>query len=79
MARKTIIVVCDPRDSDQRGDMEAEIGRLLAAHPDARTTWLQSSASYSRDEPSPGTMEDAHVLTCVLEWDEKTGKRGGRR
>lgn len=64
MTAKVTIVVCDPTDKAARVRASAEVEALCAAHPEARTTWLQSSATKNL---TPHSTMAEHVLTCIIE------------
>jgi hypothetical protein len=64
--KKITIFVHNPREVEKRTEFEETVSSLLEVHPEARLTWLQSSASWSTED---GAMGDEHVLTCVAEYD----------
>lgn len=63
--KKVDLLVCNPINKDQLAAAKKQVESILASHPDAKTTWLQSSASRTLEG---GILATQHVLTCAIEY-----------
>jgi hypothetical protein len=74
--RLTRIFVADPSSPEQVTRLQEELRSHLEVHPETRTTWLQSSASWSSED---GTMYADHVLSCAAEYETAETQRKSTR
>lgn len=64
--KKVDLLVCNPINKEQLAAAKKQVEGILASHPDAKTTWLQSSASRTLEG---GILAAQHVLTCAIEYN----------
>lgn len=69
--RRCTIYVGDPADGESLNRLRESVDKILSDHPEARLTWLQSSASDGKIVGGAAALLEArHVLSCAVEFED---------